>query len=85
MNLHHTTTQFSFKAQTNSWRPWTLLCQLPVISPPDDNIPMTSLLSYHLTDWVAAAVIARPLIVIGDCAGMVIMVSNCVPIVCVCM
>ncbi|KAM7371157.1 hypothetical protein PAMP_010648 [Pampus punctatissimus] len=43
---------------------------------PDDNILMTSPLIHHLTGWNAASVIARPLIVIGDCGGMLIMSWN---------
>lgn len=50
--------------------------KLPVISQPDDNILVTSPLLHHLTGWSAAAVIARPLIVIGDCGRMLIMVST---------
>ncbi|KAM3592699.1 uncharacterized protein V6R79_023740 [Siganus canaliculatus] len=33
---------------------------------------MTSPLIHHLTGWNAAVVIANPLIMIGDCGGMLI-------------
>lgn len=37
---------------------------------------MTSPLIHHLTNWHVAAVITRPLTVIGDCGRMLIMVST---------